>query len=45
MTERERLDILLVKRDMAKSRELAKAYIMAGNVYVNGVKEEKAATK
>ncbi len=45
MTERERLDILLVKRDMAKSRELAKAYIMAGNVYVNGVKEEKAGTK
>ena len=45
MTEKERLDILLVKKDMAKSRELAKAYIMAGNVYVDGVKEEKAGTK
>ena len=45
MTEKERLDIVLVKKNMAKSRELAKAYIMAGNVYVDGVKEEKAGTK
>ena len=45
MTEKERLDILLVKRNLAKSRELAKAYIMAGNVYVDGIKEEKAGTK
>lgn len=45
MAEKERLDILLVKRNLAKSRELAKAYIMAGNVYVDGVKEEKAGTK
>lgn len=45
MAEKERLDILLVKRNLAKSRELAKAYIMAGNVYVDGSKEEKAGTK
>ena len=45
MIEKERLDILLVKKNIAKSRELAKAYIMAGSVYVDGVKEEKAGTK
>ena len=45
MAEKERLDSLLVKKGLAASRELAKAYIMAGDVYVNGVKEEKAGTK
>ena len=30
---------------LANSRELAKAYIMAGNVYVDGQKEDKAGTK
>ncbi len=45
MAEKERLDILLVQQNLAQSRELAKAYIMAGNVYVNGMKEEKAGTK
>ncbi len=45
MTEKERLDVLLVQQGLAESRELAKAYIMAGNVYVDGVKEEKAGTK
>lgn len=45
MAEKERLDILLVKNNLASSRELAKAFIMAGNVYVDGVKEEKAGTK
>lgn len=43
--EKERLDILLIQRNLAASRELAKAYIMAGNVYVDGMKEEKAGTK
>ena len=43
--EKERLDALLVQRNLAGSRELAKAYIMAGNVYVDGVKEDKAGTK
>lgn len=42
---KERLDILLVQQGLAGSRELAKAYIMAGNVYVDGQKEDKAGTK
>lgn len=45
MAEKERLDSLLVKLNLATSRELAKALIMAGNVYVNGMKEDKAGTK
>lgn len=43
--EKERLDVLLVQQGLASSRELAKAYIMAGNVYVDGQKEDKAGTK
>ena len=43
--EKERLDVLLVQRGLAQGREQAKAYIMAGNVYVDGMKEEKAGTK
>lgn len=39
---KERLDILLVKQGFAESREKAKAVIMAGNVYVNDQKEDKA---
>ena len=39
---KERLDVLLVKRSLAPSREKAKAMIMAGSVYVNGQKEDKA---
>ncbi|MBR6643501.1 MAG: TlyA family RNA methyltransferase, partial [Lachnospiraceae bacterium] len=35
-------DVLLVKRNLAESREKAKAYIMAGNVFVDGVREDKA---
>lgn len=45
MAEKERLDILLVQQGLAKSRELAKAYIMAGTVYVSGQKEDKAGVK
>ena len=41
---KERLDVLLVKRNLAASREKAKAVIMAGVVYVNGQKEDKAGT-
>lgn len=37
-----RLDILLVDRGLALSREKAKAIIMSGIVYVNGQKEDKA---
>ena len=39
---KERLDVLLVKNNLAVSREKAKAIIMAGLVYVNGQKEDKA---
>ena len=41
---KERLDVLLVKRNLAASREKAKAIIMSGNVYVDGQKEDKAGT-
>lgn len=40
--KKERLDVLLVKRAMAESREKAKAIIMAGNVFVNEQREDKA---
>ena len=39
---KERLDVLLVKRELATSRERAKAIIMAGNVLVEGQREDKA---
>ena len=39
---KERLDILVVERRLADSREKAKAIIMAGNVFVNGQREDKA---
>ena len=41
---KERLDVLLVKRNLAESREKAKAIIMSGNVYVEGQREDKAGT-
>lgn len=39
---KERLDILVVKNGLAPSREKAKAIIMAGEVLVNGQREDKA---
>ncbi len=39
---KERLDVLLVNRGLAESREKAKAIIMSGIVYVDGQKEDKA---
>ena len=39
---KERLDVLLVSRGLAESREKAKAVIMAGQVFVNGNREDKA---
>ena len=39
---KERLDILLVSRALAPSREKAKAIIMSGNVLVDGQREDKA---
>lgn len=41
---KERLDILIVKRGLAPSREKAKALIMAGDVLVEGQREDKAGT-
>ncbi len=41
---KERLDILLVKKGLAPSREKAKAMIMEGNVFVDGRREDKAGT-
>lgn len=40
-----RLDVELVNRGLAESREKAKAYIMAGSVYVDGQKAFKAGDK
>lgn len=40
--KKERLDVLLVKRALAESREKAKAIIMTGNVFVKGQREDKA---
>ena len=42
--KKERLDVLMVRRNLAESREKAKALIMSGIVYVNGQKEDKAGT-
>lgn len=39
---KERLDVLLVKRGLAQSREKAKAIIMTGNVFVKNQREDKA---
>ncbi len=41
---KERLDVLLVKRNLVSSREKAKAVIMSGNVFVDGQREDKAGT-
>lgn len=41
---KERLDVLLVKKGLAESREKAKALIMSGDVFVNGQREDKAGT-
>ena len=41
---KERLDVLMVQKNLAESREKAKALIMSGIVYVNGQKEDKAGT-
>lgn len=41
---KERLDVLLVERNLVASRERAKTSIMAGLVYVDGQKVDKAGT-
>lgn len=40
--KKERLDVLLVQRGLAPSREKAKAVIMAGEVFVDNQREDKA---
>lgn len=45
MEGKERLDLLITERNLAESREKAKAYIMAGVVYVDGQKEDKPGLK
>lgn len=44
MRAKNRLDLELVARGLALSREKARAYIMAGEVYVNGQKVDKPAS-
>lgn len=41
---KERLDVLLVQEGHAASREKAKAIIMAGNVFIDGQREDKPGT-
>lgn len=41
---KERLDVLLVQRGLASSREKAKAIIMSGIVFVDNEREDKAGT-
>ena len=41
---KERLDVLMVKRALASSREKAKAIIMSGNVFVEDQREDKSGT-
>ena len=38
---KQRLDILVLERGLAPSREQARACIMAGQIFVNGVREDK----
>lgn len=42
---KERLDVLITERHLAESRERAKAYIMAGVVFVDGQREDKPGLK
>lgn len=42
MSDKKRLDVLLVERGLESSRERAKAVIMSGIVYVNNQKADKA---
>ena len=45
MQKKQRIDILLVEKALATSRERAQAEIMAGNVFVDGQRVEKAGEK
>jgi 23S rRNA (cytidine1920-2'-O)/16S rRNA (cytidine1409-2'-O)-methyltransferase len=39
---KERLDVLVIRHGFADAREKAKRLIMAGEIYVDGQKEDKA---
>ena len=45
MAEKQRLDLLMLERDLAPSREKARAMIMAGEVTVDGKMVDKAGTR
>ncbi|HOA80755.1 MAG TPA: TlyA family RNA methyltransferase [Defluviitaleaceae bacterium] len=45
MSSKERLDVLLVKKGFFDSREKAKRSIMAGLVFVDGIREDKSGVK
>ena len=42
MSAKQRLDVALVERGLAETRQKAQATIMSGIVYVNGQKVDKA---
>ena len=44
MSEKKRLDVLLVENNLAQSRDRAQRLIMSGSVYVDGQKALKAGT-
>lgn len=43
--QKERLDVLLVQKGFFQSREKARSSIMAGIVYINGLREDKPGSK
>ncbi len=45
MAEKQRLDLLMFERELAPSREKARAMIMAGEVQVNGQRVDKPGTR
>ncbi len=45
MAEKQRLDLLMLERELAPSREKARAMIMAGEVTVDGKQIDKAGTR
>ncbi len=45
LQERVRLDLLVVRKQLAISREKAREYILSGKIYVNGKEEKKCGLK